>query len=144
MCAVLYIEFPAEFLPITCLLICFFDLINRSISLLLLKKCCNQSIFLHWIVALRSYTVQPEYNAHARSAGRSSCTIRTLKLLQEVKFSYFCGLPIRTFKVQNLTARSHMNYKKGQEVSLQVKSSRSVCYAMLAVECSVLACNIIH
>ena len=55
-------------------------------------------------------SVQPRNNARARSAIRSSFTVRTRKPLQEVKISCFCSLPTRTFEteeVESLTAKSH-------------------------------------
>ena len=54
-------------------------------------------------------TVQPKNNARARSDARSSCPARTRKPAQEVKVLCFCGLPARTFEMQeveNLAARS--------------------------------------
>ena len=59
-------------------------------------------------------TVQPKNNARARSGARTSCAARTRKLPQEVKMSCFCGLPARTFEMQeaeSLTARSRKKLK---------------------------------
>jgi len=59
-------------------------------------------------------TVQPKNNARARSGARSFCAARTRKPPQEVKMSYFCSLPARTFKtqeVESLTARSRKKLK---------------------------------
>jgi len=82
-------------------------------------------------------TVQPKNNARARS----SCAARTRKTPQEVKMSYFCGLPARTFKTQEVesltarsckklkifpqeTARSYEFYRKPQESARSFCSSR--------------------
>ena len=81
------------------------------------------------------HTVQPKNNARARSAARTSCTVRARNPPQEVKMLCFCGLPARTFEtqeVESLTARSWKSnrnkpqepinltasHKKGQEVTL--------------------------
>jgi len=90
---------------------------------------------------LADFTVQPKNNARARSGARSSCAIRIRKSPQEVKMSYFCGLPARTFETQeaeSLTARSrkklkifpqeaarsYENYRKPQESARSFSSSR--------------------
>ena len=53
-------------------------------------------------------TVQPKYNARARSAAKSSCAVRTRKPLQavEVRMSCFCGLPPRTFETEQVESLS--------------------------------------
>jgi len=59
-------------------------------------------------------SVQPKNNARARSGARSSCAARTRKPPQELKMSYFSGLPARTFEtqeVESLTARSRKKLK---------------------------------
>ena len=64
--------------------------------------------------SVRLTTVQPKNNARARSAARASCAVRTRNLPQEVKMSFFCGLPARTFEtqeVESLTARSRKKLK---------------------------------
>ena len=68
----------------------------------------------HCAVLSSMSTVQPKNNARARSAARASCAARTRNLPQEVKMSFFCGLPARTFEtqeVESLTARSRKKLK---------------------------------
>ena len=112
------------------------------------------------------HTVQPKNNAHARSAARTSCAVRTRNLLQEVKMSCFCGLPARTFEtqeVESLTARSrkklkiqpqeaartYESYRKPQEgARCYCRSNRQDLFVMPGWwwKCSALACklNFIH
>ena len=83
-------------------------MVQWSVKTLLLRKV----EFLTTTVTVCVYlwcAVQPKTNVCARSGARSSSAKRTRKPPQEVKVFCFCGLPTRTFEMQeveSLTARS--------------------------------------